>query len=69
MKSVYCATQFILPPGRFAVVKREQIEWLKKRDAASSIGEKCKPMEARIEALQALVLVMLVELDLCSLLL
>jgi hypothetical protein len=41
----------------------------RKRDAASSIGEKCKLMEARIEALQALVLVMLVELDLCSLLL
>ncbi len=55
MNSVYRAVQFILPPGRFAAVKRAQIESLKKRNAASSIGEKCKPMEARIEALQALV--------------
>jgi hypothetical protein len=31
---------FILPPTRFAAVKKEQVEWLKKRDAASSIDEK-----------------------------
>ena len=30
MNSVYRAVQFILPPGRFAAVKRAQIEWLKK---------------------------------------
>ncbi|HTD01310.1 MAG TPA: hypothetical protein VK637_04130 [Chthoniobacterales bacterium] len=40
--------------ARFAVVKREQIEWLKKRDAATSIEEKCKMMEARIKVLQEL---------------
>jgi len=34
---------------------REQIEWLKKRDAAGSVEEKCKSMEARIKALQELV--------------
>ena len=55
MNSVYRATQFILRSGRFAAVKRGQIESLKKRNAASSIDEKCKLMEARIEALQALV--------------
>ena len=55
MNRVYRAAQFILRPARFAAVKREQIEWLKKRDAAPSIDEKCKLMEARIKALQQLV--------------
>jgi uncharacterized protein YecT (DUF1311 family) len=55
MNKVYRAAQFILPPARFAAVKKEQIEWLKKRDAAPSIDEKCKLMEARIKALQELV--------------
>ena len=55
MNRVYRAAQFILPPARFAAVKREQIEWLKKRNAAPSTDEKCKLMEARIKALQELV--------------
>ena len=55
MNKVYRAAQFILPPARFAAVKREQIEWLKKRNAAPSTDEKCKLMEARIKALQELV--------------
>ena len=55
MSKVYRAAQFILPPTRFRTVKREQIEWLKKRDTAPSISEKCKLMEARIKALQELV--------------
>ena len=55
MNKVYRAAQFILPPARFRAVKREQIEWLKKRDTAPSISEKCKLMEARIKALQELV--------------
>jgi len=55
MNKLYRAAQFILPPARFATVKREQIEWLKKRDAAPSVGEKCKLMEPRIKALQQLV--------------
>ena len=42
MNQVYQAAKFILPQARFAAVKQEQIEWLKKRDAAGSIGEKCK---------------------------
>jgi uncharacterized protein YecT (DUF1311 family) len=55
MNKVYRAAQFILPPARFTAVKREQIEWLKKRNAAPSTEEKCKLMEARIKALQELV--------------
>ncbi len=55
MNKVYRAAQFILPPARFAAVKREQIEWLKKRNAAPSTDEKCQLIEARIKALQELV--------------
>ncbi len=55
MNKVYRAAQFILPPARFTAVKKEQIEWLKKRNAAPSTEEKCKLMEARIKALQELV--------------
>jgi len=55
MNKVYRAAQFILPPARFAAVKREQIEWLKKLNAAPSTDEKCKLMAARIKALQELV--------------
>ena len=55
MNKAYRAAQFILPPARFAAVKKEQIEWLKKRNAAPSTDEKCKLMEARIKALQELV--------------
>ena len=54
LNKVYRAAKFILPPARFAAVKKEQIEWLKKRDAAPSIGEKCKLIEARIKALHEL---------------
>jgi uncharacterized protein YecT (DUF1311 family) len=55
MNKVYSAAQFILPPARFTAVKKEQLEWLKKRNAAPSTEEKCKLMEARIKALQELV--------------
>ena len=55
MNKVYGAAQFILPAARFTAVKKEQIEWLKKRNAAPSTEEKCKLMEARIKALQELV--------------
>ena len=55
MNKVYRAAQFILPPPRFAAVKKEQIEWLKKRNAAPSTEEKCELMETRIKALQELV--------------
>ncbi len=54
MNEIYLAVRLVLPPARFAAVKKEQIEWLKKRDAATSVEEKCKLMEARIKALQEL---------------
>jgi hypothetical protein len=54
MNEAYLAVRLVLPPTRFAKIKKEQIEWLKKRDATSSVEEKCKLMEARIKALQEL---------------
>jgi hypothetical protein len=54
MNQIYLAVRLLLPQARFAAVKKEQIEWLKKRDAAASIAEKCKLLEARIRALQDL---------------
>jgi hypothetical protein len=55
MNKVCRDAQFILPAARFAAVKREQIKWLMKRNAAPSISEKCKLIEVRIKALQELV--------------
>ena len=52
MNSAYQAAKLILPPARFAKLKQEQTEWLKKRDSAASIEEKCKLMKARIKSLQ-----------------
>jgi len=52
MNSAYQAAKFILPPARFANLKQEQTEWLKKRDSAASVEEKCKLMKARIKSLQ-----------------
>ena len=54
MNQVYRAAQFILPPARFAEVKKEQVQWLKKRDAVSSLEDKSKLIQKRIKALQDL---------------
>lgn len=54
MNQVYQAAKFILPPARFAKVKQEQREWLKKRDAAQTAEEKAKLTEQRIRSLQEL---------------
>ena len=54
MNEIYLAVRLVLPPARFATVKKEQIEWLKKREAASSVEEKSKLTEARTKALQEL---------------
>lgn len=54
MNEVYNAVRVVFPPNRLAKIKQEQIEWLKKRDAASSPEEKNKLIEARIRALQDL---------------
>jgi uncharacterized protein YecT (DUF1311 family) len=55
LNNVYQAARVILSPDRFALVKQEQIAWLKKRDAAGSKEEQCKLVEARIKALRDLV--------------
>jgi hypothetical protein len=52
MNKVYHAVQFILPPERFAIVKTEQIAWLKELAAVPATDAKCKLMETRIKALQ-----------------
>jgi hypothetical protein len=52
MNDVYQSVRAVLPPERFEKVKKEQIAWLKSRDAASSDGEKCKLMGVRIKVLQ-----------------
>ena len=54
MNEVYGFLRAILPPARFATVKKEQIEWLKKRDAVVSLEEKSKLIEERIKTLQEL---------------
>jgi hypothetical protein len=54
MNEVYQGAKFILLPARFAKVKQEQTEWLKKRDATSSVKERCELMEKRIRDLQEL---------------
>jgi len=54
MNQVYGFLRTILPPARFATVKKEQIEWLKKRDTAGSPEEKTKLMGERIKTLQEL---------------
>jgi predicted nucleotidyltransferase len=51
---IYQAVRFVLPTERFAIVKQEQIAWLKKADAASSLKEKCELIEARIKVLRDL---------------
>jgi len=55
MNGVYGVVRAILPAARFAAVKKEQIEWLKKRDVAGSTEEKCKLVQARIKELQQFV--------------
>jgi uncharacterized protein YecT (DUF1311 family) len=54
MNDVYQTVRFLLPPARFAKVKEEQNEWLKKRDASSSIAEKSKLTEERTKVLDNL---------------
>lgn len=54
MNGVYGFLRTVLPVARFAAVEKEQIEWLKKRDAASGVEDKCKLVQARISALQDL---------------
>ncbi|HXY60866.1 MAG TPA: lysozyme inhibitor LprI family protein [Chthoniobacterales bacterium] len=52
MNSVYKAAKFVLPPARFAKVKQEQTEWLKRRDATPAVKAQCELIEKRIRDLQ-----------------
>jgi uncharacterized protein YecT (DUF1311 family) len=54
MNRVYGFLRTVLPPARFATVKKEQVEWLKKRDAAVLPEEKSKMVAERIKTLQEL---------------
>jgi hypothetical protein len=55
MNAIYGFLRVNLSPARFVVLKKEQIEWLKKRDAAPSTEEKCKLVQSRTKALQNLI--------------
>ena len=52
MNEIYNFLRVIQPPNRFEKVKQEQKTWLKQRDAATSVEEKCKLIEERIKSLQ-----------------
>ena len=54
LNDTYQALKSILPADRFAQVKKDQIAWLKTRDAAATTKAKCELLEARIKALQEL---------------
>lgn len=54
LNDVFRVVRFILSPEHFGMVKRDQIEWLKRRESLSSIHEQCKFYDARIRALQAM---------------
>jgi hypothetical protein len=54
LNDVYQAARLLLPPARFAKVRQEQIEWLKKRDAATLPSEKSQLIAERVKALQDL---------------
>ncbi len=55
LNGVYQGLRFLLKPERFAQVKSQQIAWLKKRNAASSVSEKCTLLVERIDALRELI--------------
>jgi uncharacterized protein YecT (DUF1311 family) len=54
LNEVYTMLRVVLPQNRFAKVKQEQMDWLKKRDAASTPEDKKKMIDARIRELQEL---------------
>jgi len=54
LNAVYQAVRLIVAPNRFAIVKQEQVTWLKTRDVAKAIEEKSQLTENRIKALQDL---------------
>ena len=54
LNDVYSAVRMVLPPERFASVKKEQIAWLKKLEGSDSAAKKCEFMGARIQELRRL---------------
>jgi uncharacterized protein YecT (DUF1311 family) len=54
LNAAYSAVRFILPKTEFEKVKAAQIAWLKQRDAAPSLEEKNRRVQARTKALQDL---------------
>lgn len=55
LNEVYRAVRVVLPPGRFAKVKKDQIAWLKRLDDTGPIGQKIETIGERIKELQKLV--------------
>ena len=55
LNEVYAAVRTVLPAERFAVVKKEQIAWLKQLEAADTTAKKCELIAARIKELRKLV--------------
>jgi hypothetical protein len=55
LNEVYRAVRVVLPPERFARVKKEQIAWLKKLEATDPMGQKIDLVGERIQELQKLV--------------
>jgi uncharacterized protein YecT (DUF1311 family) len=54
LNGTYHALKMMLPADKFAALKKEQIEWLKKRDAIPAGEERTKFVIARVNALRAL---------------
>jgi hypothetical protein len=55
LNEVYTAVRLVLPPERFAQVKKEQIAWLKQLEAQKTVDKKCQFIGTRIKELRALV--------------
>ena len=51
LNQAYRSLKFLLPPARFAALKKDQIAWLKMRDACTNAVEKNNIVQRRILAL------------------
>jgi hypothetical protein len=55
LNDVYGVVRTVLPPARFAAVKKEQVAWLQQLATRKSAPEKCEFIGARIRQLRELV--------------
>jgi len=55
LNEVYQGVKLVLPAERFAAVKKEQIAWLKEREALPTTAAKCEFTGKRIQELRRLV--------------